>query len=106
MPNPNLRFGNLGALSTEVLAPQIRIFWEPLNDTGTVRFITTKFIHDGTNPVARTEQSGDVPSLDLQLEDHMATIYNGVSGADVMTFLKTLFDEAYNTRAALLPQPE
>src|SRR5690625_2544963 len=102
----NARFREDAAgLESEALAEQIRVSWDPLEDTSVIDFQSTRFLRAGDEYITRMEGDSGVSLTGEQLALKSYEIGGKtITGEDVDMFARMLYDELYNEQHG--PQPE
>ena len=104
-----------GEVVKELLSPEIYMAWDPVNDTGSIRFLSYEYIVANGEIIART---GEPEYLEVSYEDiALQRLGEGVpdpvtgidmgniSGLGVMTLFKILFDKINNPPEPVPEEP-
>lgn len=90
----------------ELLAPETYMFWNPVDDSGHIRFVCYEYVRADGEFVART---GDAKFREVSFEEILMATYgtgmtdpvtgaplDGVTGAGVLQLFKAMFDQIHN----------
>lgn len=92
---------------TEALAEKTRIYWDPISDTTSVDFESSRYLRDEHRYIARVESdsSVNITGEDLSTREY---VIDGVTykGSGVIAFAKLLYNDLYNEQFGPQAEPE
>lgn len=96
------------ALVREAVAPRTEINWDPLSNTGLVRFEIADIVTvKDTGELVGLEPRADNNVVAIDITEifgmTLTTPYGDVSGAQVAAYIKVLFDQLYTERFPAAP---
>lgn len=101
----NARFRDAGTgFFTEALSEKTRIYWNPIDDTASIDFESSRYLGDEHGYIARVESDSSVSITGEELSTREYVI-DGVTykGSGVIAFAKLLYNDLYNEQFGSQP---